>query len=116
MSPVARRYFHMAEYENWRPWPIWSAVWIGALAAIAVGLIIGLIGFAVGAHELTAPRFTTWKNVRIITTIFNIGGLFFAFVVRGWVAARVSLLRRSDATMAQGARARLLPIPMQLVL
>jgi len=36
----------MADYENWRPWPIWSAVWIGALAAIAVGLIIGLIGFA----------------------------------------------------------------------
>ena len=64
----------MAEYDTWRPWPIWSAVWVGALAAIAVGLIIGLIGFAVGAHELTAPRFTTWKNVRFITAIFNICG------------------------------------------
>src|SRR6266404_8536853 len=99
MSPVARRYFHMAEYENWRPWPTWSAVWIGALAAIAVGLIIGLIGFAVGAHGLTAPRFTTWKNVRIITTIFNIGGSFFAFVVGGWVAARIAGLRRSEPAM-----------------
>ena len=62
----------MADYDNWRPWPIWSAVWIGALAAIAVGLVIGLIGFAVGAHQLTAPRFTTWKNVGVIASIFNI--------------------------------------------
>src|SRR2546421_12280070 len=116
MSPVARRYFHMAEYENWRPWPIWSAVWIGALAAIAVGLIIGLIGFAVGAHELTAPRFTTWKNVRIITTIFNIGGSFFAFVVGGWVAARIAGLRRSEPAMLHGGVVWLLTIPMLLVL
>jgi len=67
----------MAEYDNWRPWPIWSAVWVGALAAIAVGLLIGLIGFTVGAHELTSPKFTTWKNVRLTSSIFNIAGAFF---------------------------------------
>src|SRR3989440_4776971 len=106
----------MAEYDTWRPWPIWSAVWVGALAAIAVGLIIGLIGFAVGAHELTAPRFTTWKNVRIITTIFNIGGSFFAFVVGGWVAARIAGLRRSEPAMLHGGVVWLLTIPMLLVL
>jgi hypothetical protein len=37
------------EYDTtWRPWPNWNAVWVGALAAIAVRLLIGLIGFAVG--------------------------------------------------------------------
>src|SRR5260370_27418173 len=98
-----RRSSHMVDYENWGPWPMWSAVWIGALAAIAVGLIIGLIGFAIGAHELTAPRFTTWKNVRIITSIFNIGGSFFAFVVGGWVAARIAGLRSSEPAVLQVA-------------
>jgi hypothetical protein len=116
ISPVAEEELPMADYENWRPWPIWSAVWIGALAAIAVGLIIGLIGFAVGAHELTAPRFTTWKNVRIITTIFNIGGSFFAFVVGGWVAARIAGLRNSEPAMLHGGVVWLLTIPMLLVL
>ena len=31
--------------EVWTPWPVsWSAIWIGALVALAVGMIIGLIG------------------------------------------------------------------------
>src|SRR5438067_1470925 len=106
----------MAEYDTpWRPWPIWSAVWVGALAAIAVGLIIGLIGFAVGAHELAAPRFTTWKNVRLITSIFNIGGAFFAFVGGGWIAARIAGLRRAEPAMLHGGVVWLLAIPMMLL-
>jgi hypothetical protein len=105
----------MAEYDNWRPWPIWSAVWVGALTAIAVGLIIGLIGFAVGAHQLTAPRFTTWKNVGMLTSIFNIAGAFFAFVAGGWVAARIAGLRRAEPAMLHGAVVWLLTIPMMLV-
>ena len=105
----------MADYDNWRPWPIWSAVWIGALAAIAVGLVIGLIGFAVGAHQLTAPRFTTWKNVGVLASIFNICGAFFAFVVGGWVAARIAGLRHSEPAMLHGAVVWLLTIPMMLV-
>ena len=105
----------MAEYDTWRPWPIWSAVWVGALAAIAVGLIIGLIGFAVGAHELAAPRFTSWNKVRLITSIFNICGAFFAFVVGGWVAARIAGLRRAEPAMLHGGVVWLLTIPMMLV-
>jgi hypothetical protein len=105
----------MAEYDNWRPWPIWSAVWVGALAAIAVGLIIGLIGFAIGAHQLAAPRFTDWKNVRLITSIFNIGGAFFAFVVGGWVAARIAGLRRAETAMLHGGVVWLVTIPMMLL-
>jgi hypothetical protein len=33
-----------------------SAVWVGALTALAAALIIGLIGVALGAHELVPPR------------------------------------------------------------
>jgi hypothetical protein len=45
----------MDGYESGlRPWPVsWSAIWIGALSALALGLIIGLVGFAIGAHEVT---------------------------------------------------------------
>ena len=32
-------------------WPVdWSAVWVGALSAVVVSLIIALIGMAIGAH------------------------------------------------------------------
>jgi len=106
----------MAEYDTWRPWPIWSAVWVGALAAIAVGLIIGLIGFAVGAHELASPRFTTWSKVRLITSIFNICDAFFAFVVGGWIAARIAGLRRAEPAMLHGGVVWLVTIPVMLVL
>jgi hypothetical protein len=37
--------------QRWVVWPVgWSAVWVGALAALAAALIIGLIGVALGAH------------------------------------------------------------------
>jgi hypothetical protein len=105
----------MADYDNWRPWPIWSAVWVGALSAVAVGLIIGLIGFAVGAHQMAAPRFTTWKTITLIGSIFNIAGAFFAFVVAGWVAARIAGLRRAETAMLHGAVAWLVTIPLMLL-
>jgi hypothetical protein len=106
----------MADYDNWRPWPIWSAVWVGALAALAVGLIIGLVGYAIGAHQLAGPRIATWEDVRLISTIFNVGGAFFAFVVGGWIAARIAGFRRAEPAMLHGAVVWLLTISMFLVL
>ena len=107
-----------ATYEpGWRPWPVsWSGIWIGALSALAVGLIIGLIGYALGAHQLTAPRMTTWRNVRFITSVFNIAGAFFAFVVGGWVAARIPGIRRAEPAILHGVIAWLVTIPMLLLL
>jgi MFS family permease len=102
--------------SGWRPWPVWGAVWIGALTALAVGLIIGLIGYAIGAHQLTAPRTMTFRNVRLLTTIFNVGGAFFAFVAGGWVAARIGGLRRAEPAVLHGVIAWLLTVPMMLLL
>jgi len=101
---------------GWRPWPVWSAVWVGALSALAVGLIIGLIGYAVGAHQLAGPRTMAFKNIRMLTMIFNVAGAFFAFVVGGWVAARIAGVRRSEPAMLHGAVAWLVTIPMMLLL
>ena len=36
-------------------WPVdWSAVWVGALSAVVVSLIIALTGMAIGAHAIAA--------------------------------------------------------------
>jgi MFS family permease len=102
--------------SGWRPWLVWSAVWVGALSALAVGLIIGLIGYAIGAHQLTAPRTMTFHNVRLITTIFSVGGAFFAFVVGGWVAARFVNARRAEPAILHGVVAWLVTLPMMLAL
>ena len=106
----------MAEHDIWRPWPIWSAVFVGALSALAVGLIIGLIGYAVGAHQLSGPRSTSWSNVRMISAVFSILGAFFAFVAGGWIAARIAGFRRAEPAMLHGAVVWLLTIPAFLVL
>jgi MFS family permease len=102
--------------SGWHPWPAWSAVWVGALSALAVGLVIGLIGYAIGAHQLTAPRTTTFHNVRLLTTIFNVAGAFFAFVVGGWVAARIIGARRAEPAILHGVIAWLVTIPILLLL
>lgn len=106
----------MADNDTWRPWPIWSAVFVGALTALAVALIIGLIGYAVGAHQLAGPRIASWKTVRFISLVFSIGGAFFAFAAGGWVAARIAGLRRAEPAMLHGAVAWLVTVPMLLAL
>jgi len=94
-------------------WPVsWSGIWVGTLAALAVALIIGLIGTAVGAHETS--RYVDWKKVRLIGLVFSVGGAFFAFVVGGWVAARIPGITRSESAMLHGAIVWLLAVPMLL--
>jgi hypothetical protein len=92
-------------------WPVsWSAIWVGALAALAVGLIIGFIGTAVGAHEVS--RYVDWKKVRFTGLIFSVGGAFFAFVVGGWTAARIAGILRSETAMLHGAIVWLVALPI----
>jgi hypothetical protein len=102
--------------SGWRPWPVWSAVWVGALSALAVGLIIGLIGYAIGAHQLAAPRSMTFRSVSLLTTIFSVAGAFFAFVVGGWVAARIIGARRAETAILHGVVAWLVTLPFMVLL
>ncbi len=100
---------------EWTAWPIaWSAIWVGALTALAVSLLIGLIGFAVGANEVSST--IDWKKVRLLTLIFSVGGAFFGFVAGGWAAATIAGRRRSEPAILHGAIAWLVAIPMLLAL
>ena len=106
----------MTNYESeWTRWPVaWSAIWVGALTALAVGLIIGLLGYAVGANEVAQT--VDWKKLRVITALFSVGGAFFAFVAGGWTAARIAGIRRSEPAMLHGAITFLVTLPLFMVL
>lgn len=99
--------------SEWSRWPIWwSAIWVGTLTALAVGLIIGLVGFAVGANEV--HRYVDWTKIRVVTLAFSIGGAFFSFVAGGWTAARIAGIRRSEPAILHGAIVWLLALPFLL--
>ena len=109
-----RKGFSMhAHRSEWVAWPVaWSAVWVGALAALATGLIIGLLGFALGVHEVAG--YVDWKKLRLVEAIFSVGGAFFAFVAGGWIAARIAGIRRSEHAILHGAIVWLLGVPLLL--
>jgi uncharacterized membrane protein YeaQ/YmgE (transglycosylase-associated protein family) len=96
-------------------WPVsWSAIWIGALAALAVSLIFGLIGIAVGAYE--EIHIVNWHKFHVVALVLSVCGAFFAFVVGGWTAGRVLGGRHAESAILHGAIAWLVTIPMLLVL
>lgn len=104
-----------SQRSEWIQWPIaWSAIWVGVLSALAVALLIGLLGFAVGANEVA--RYVDWKKIRIVTVAFSIAGAFFAFVAGGWAASRIAGIRRSEPAILHGAIVWLVAIPLLLAL
>ena len=103
--------------DTWSPWPVsWSALWVGALAALATALLIGLIGTAVGAHQMKEGRIVTSGGLHLLTIVFSVAGAFFSAVVGGWVAARIAAIRRADTAMLHGAIVWLLGVPFVLLL
>src|SRR5487761_2395006 len=84
------------------PWPVdWSAIIVGALSALAAAFVFGLIGTIVGT---SAPAtFSSWHTVSVIDLVFVIAATFFAFVIGGWVAGKISGYRYSETTILHGA-------------
>lgn len=93
-------------------WPLsWSAVWVGTLAAIALALIFGLVGIAVGAHRVGQPL-GAWHDMSFLALTWSVFGAFISFVVGGWAAAKVGGFRRSETAMLHGAIAWLIAVPV----
>jgi hypothetical protein len=98
------------------PWPLsWSAVWVGTRSAVALALIFGLVGIAVGAQRIGQP-FGPWREVSLLALLFSVFGAFLSFVLGGWVAAKVAGLRRSETAMLHGAIAWLVAVPILMML
>lgn len=93
-------------------WPVsWSAIWIGALAALALALVIGLLGIAVGAYRMNTARLTG-HEMRLAAVVFSVCGAFFSFVLGGWAAGKILGAHRSEPAMLHGALAWLIAVPL----
>lgn len=103
-----------ARSTRWVHWPVnWSAVIVGALTTLALILVFGLIGLALGAHLLGPSRLVLeWKTLAWMGLIFNVCGVFFAFVGGGWVAGKVAGIQRSETAMMHGAIVWIVTIPL----
>jgi hypothetical protein len=99
-------------------WPInWSSIWVGVLSALAVALIVSLVGAALGAHQLgPAGRIARWSDVGFGALVFGVLGAFFSFVVGGWIAGKINGYRRAETDMLHGAVVWLVAIPILVTL
>jgi len=107
-----------AHHERWAHWPVnWTAIWVGALAALAAVLIFGLIGIALGAHLLgPEDRVVDLKKTSLLTLAYSVFSAFLAFVLGGWVAGKVAGILRSEPGMLHGAITWLVAVPILVVL
>jgi len=91
----------------WVVWPInWGAVIAGALCAVVAAAILGLIGTAIGANATAnSGRITSWSGVGFASLVYAVISSFFAFVIGGWVAGKVSGIRKAEDATLQAALA-----------
>jgi hypothetical protein len=105
----------MADSDFRTEWPIaWSAVWVGALTALSVSLILGLAGISVGAHKVGA-RLASSRDLGFAALVFSVLGAFFSFVAGAWVASRLAGHRQAENAIVHGAIVWALTIPMLLL-
>jgi hypothetical protein len=102
----------------WVPWPVsWSAIWVGALAALALALLFGLVGIALGVHLLgPSQRLVDWRKFGVGALVFSVAGAFFSGVLGGWVAGKIAGLLRAEPAMLHGAIVWLVTVPLLLTL
>ena len=99
--------------EDLRSWPIyWSAVWVAALAGVALALIFGLLGITLGIGMSTRGVRSPGLGGAIVSVL----GAFLAFAAAGWIAGKITSTRRSEIAMLHGAIAWLVAVPMLLML
>ena len=103
-----------APVGTWTVWPIsWSAILVGALAAVVAVVVFGLIGTAIGATKTGAEgRITSWSGVGFASLAYSVIASFFAFVIGGWIAARIAGIRRAEDAALHGALAWLLGVAL----
>lgn len=104
----------MSTAVDYRTWPVsWTAIWVGMLSAVAVGLVVGLVGIALGAQQSAdlAPG-----KMSLMGMVFAVLGSFFSFVVGGWAAARISGIWHDPTAALHGAIVWLLAVPVLILL
>ena len=98
-------------------WPVyWSAVFVGALAAVAITILIGLLSVAFGAYDVGAGGRFGPEALGVGDLVAAVCGAFFSFVAGGWIASRIAGLRTAEPAMLHGAVVWLVALPLTLLL
>ena len=83
------------------PWPLsWSAIWAGAITALAAAIVFGLIGAALGA---AAPTPFSWHQVAVVDLIVVVLASFWGFAIGGWVCGKVAGFSHSEPSILHAA-------------
>src|SRR5207247_2555368 len=92
ITSEARRETSMMESDVPVAWTIsWSGAWVGALTGLALVLLFGLCGIALGAHKVgTDARILHWSDFGFWPLAFSVLSIFFAFAGAGWVAVKIA--------------------------
>ena len=91
--------------DSWTAWPVyWTPVIVGALAAAVAVVLFGIIGTAVGSWKAgNEGRVTDFSGIGRVAVAYAVFASFFAFVIGGWVTARVAGIRRAEAAILHAA-------------
>jgi hypothetical protein len=104
----------MVERRAARPWPVsWSAIWLGAFAAVVAIVLFGFIGIAVGAQ---ATGELSFKGTGLIALAWGVFAAFLAYVIGGWTASKIAGTISAEAGALHGAGAFLAGTMILLVL
>jgi hypothetical protein len=91
--------------DSWTAWPVyWSPVIVGALASVVAVVLFGVIGTAVGSWKAgNEGRVTDFSGVGRVAVAYAVFASFFAFVIGGWVTARIAGIRRAEPAILHAA-------------
>jgi hypothetical protein len=91
--------------DSWTAWPVyWTPVIVGALAAVVAVVLFGIIGTAVGSWKAgNEGRVTDFSGVGRVAVAYAVFASFFAFVIGGWVTARIAGIRRAEPAILHAA-------------
>jgi len=78
---------------------------MGALAGLVAAVLFSLLATAVGAHKAVDDRVLKFSDLGAATIIFGVLGAFFAAVIGGWTAGRISGARRAEPAIHHGVAA-----------
>ena len=91
--------------DAWTAWPVyWTPVIVGALASVVAVVLFGIIGTAVGSWKAgNEGRVTDFSGIGRAAVAYAVFASFLAFVIGGWVTARVAGITRAEPAILHAA-------------
>src|SRR5437660_11848048 len=95
--------------DSWTAWTVyWTPVIIGALASVVAVVLFGVVGTAVGSWKAgNEGRITDFSGIGRAAVAYAVFASFLAFVIGGWVTARIAGIRRAEPAILHPAIALL---------